>query len=148
MTRLPEVMGVRASRPRRRARPPSASWAAAHPGAGAPPPWSCRRRGCRCPCRSRAPGASAAWLSAASTLLEAGWRIAGLGAHLGRDRNLEDLEIVRGRDLVVLEPARDVDRLAGLHPDGRAILEFEIDPTLERVDELRLADVPMPAGRL
>src|SRR5215469_18674954 len=69
-------------------------------------------------------------------------------AHIRRQRDFEDLEIVRGADLLVEHAAGDEDRVAGLQPAIRAVLEFELDPALQRVDELSLANMVMPASRL
>src|SRR6516165_11723981 len=70
------------------------------------------------------------------------------GAHIRRQADFEDLEIVRGGDFVVVHTTRDEARVACLEPAAAAILELQLDPALERVDELSLADVVMPAGRL
>src|SRR5882762_8035842 len=70
------------------------------------------------------------------------------GSHVGRQTHFEDLEVVRGADLVVAHAARDKARVAGFEPTAGAVLEFELDPALQGVDELALADVVVPAGRL
>ena len=44
------------------------------------------------------------------------------------------------------QAARDIEGLARLEPDRLAVLELEVDPALERVDELALADVVQPVG--
>src|SRR6266478_2558721 len=70
------------------------------------------------------------------------------GPHVRRQTDFEDLEVVRGADLVVAHAARDKARVAGFEPAAGAVLEFELDPALQRIDELALADVVVPAGRL
>src|SRR6516165_5522047 len=54
-------------------------------------------------------------------------------AYFPRQRDFEDLEIVRRADLIVLHAARDKARVAGFEPATAAVLEFELDPALKRV---------------
>src|SRR6516164_1424711 len=75
-------------------------------------------------------------------------RVDRYGAHVRRHRHFEDLEVVRGAVLLVEHAAGDEDRVTRLQPAIRAVLEFQLYPALERVDELALAHVVMPAGRL
>src|SRR6516162_1509241 len=46
-----------------------------------------------------------------------------------------------------MHAAGDKARVARLEPAAAAVLEFELDPALQCVDELALADMIMPAGR-
>src|SRR5205807_8733449 len=62
--------------------------------------------------------------------------------------HFEDLEVLRGPDLIVAHAARDEARIAGFEPAAAAVLEGEFDPALQRIDELTFADVVVPAGRL
>src|SRR5437764_6646660 len=59
-----------------------------------------------------------------------GRRVDRHGADFARHRHFEDLEVVRGAQLVVVQPARNIDRVAGFEPAHLAVLEFEFDPTL------------------
>src|SRR5215813_509373 len=70
------------------------------------------------------------------------------GSHIRGHRHFEDLEIIRGADLLMKHATGDEDGIAGLQPAVRAVLEFQLDPTLESVDELPLAHVVVPSGRL
>ena len=79
--------------------------------------------------------------------LEPRGRLARRGAHLAGHRHFEDLHLLRRADLVVAQVARDEERIALFHPKRAAILELEIDPALEDLDELAVALVIMPAGR-
>src|SRR3954454_3808149 len=74
--------------------------------------------------------------------------VAGHRADFAGGRYFEDLEIVRGAQFVVLQAARDIDRVAGFAAQRLAGLEFELDPAIEDIDELVLADMVVPAGRL
>src|SRR5215469_6989755 len=74
-------------------------------------------------------------------------RLAGLGAHLGRHGDLDELEILGGLRLLMRRAARDHDAVAGAEALLLAAGEFEIDPASEDVDELHLAGVVVPAGR-
>src|SRR5439155_5370209 len=49
---------------------------------------------------------------------------------------------------IVFQPARDEHRVALLAAQELAALEFELDPAVQQVDELAVAGVIMPAGRL
>src|SRR5262249_45114932 len=89
-----------------------------------------------------------AWLVPLGSVGPALRRVAGDGPHVGRHRDLQELEIPRGADLVVAKPARDVEGLAGLDVEGLAIFELEVDPTAAHVDELAFATVIVPAGGL
>src|SRR5690242_15838434 len=66
-------------------------------------------------------------------------RIAGARTELARNRNLEDLHLVGGAGLVMTQVARDEERIALLDPERAAILELQLDPALEDVDELSVA---------
>src|SRR5258708_14921347 len=74
-----------------------------------------------------------------------GW-IARRRAHLPGRRHFEDLHLVRGADLVVAQVSGNEKRIALLDADRAAILEFEIDPAFQHVDELAIALVIVPAG--
>src|SRR5260370_24928437 len=56
-----------------------------------------------------------------------GW-VAGDRADLARRRDFEDLEIVRGAQLVVLQPAWNVDRVAGSEEQHLTALDLQRDP--------------------
>src|SRR5262245_3889707 len=73
--------------------------------------------------------------------------IAGDGPHVGGHAHFKDLEGIRGGDLVVAQPAGNVEGLSRLQPDGLSVLEDEVDPPLQRVDELGVADVVVPSRR-
>src|SRR6478609_5757810 len=81
-------------------------------------------------------------------VLPAGRRIARTGAQLARDRDFEDLHLVGGAGLVVPQVPRNEERIALLDLDRAAVLELQLDPALEDVDELAVALVIVPAGRL
>src|SRR5205085_4866227 len=50
-------------------------------------------------------------------------------------------------DFVVAHEAGDVERVALVDPDRATILEFQIHPALQHVDELAIAFVIVPTGR-
>src|SRR5207302_3288226 len=75
-------------------------------------------------------------------------RIAGDGAHVRGNGDLQELEVSRRRRLVVPQAARDVERLARLDTQFLAVLELQINPSAEHVHELALADVVVPPRRL
>src|SRR4051812_36408820 len=81
--------------------------------------------------------------------LSAGARwVDGHRAELAWHRDFERLEIVRGPQFIVFQPARDEHRVALLAAQELAALEFKLDPAVQQVDELAVAGVIMPAGRL
>src|SRR5690606_33833743 len=57
-----------------------------------------------------------------------------------------DLHVVRVVDLVVTEPGRDVHARAGYEPDEPAVLDGDVFPAVEAVDDLDVARVVVPAG--
>src|SRR5205085_6834066 len=59
--------------------------------------------------------------------------------------DLQQLQVSRRRRLVVPQAARDVERLARLDTQFLAVLELEVDPSVEHVHELALADVVVPS---
>src|SRR5512135_3004162 len=89
-----------------------------------------------------------AFIGLASLALEAFRRVARPRAQFARDRDLEDLHLVGGADLVVAQVARDEERIAFFDLERAALLELQLDPALEDVDELAVALVIVPAGRL
>src|SRR5215470_3684286 len=74
--------------------------------------------------------------------------IAGHRPELAWHRDFERLEIVRGAQFVVLQPARDEHGIAALAAQELAALEFQLDPAIQEIDELAIASMVMPAGRL
>ena len=58
------------------------------------------------------------WCGALSLAAPPWRRIAGFGAHVGGDGDLDQVERVRGRDLVVGYAAGDVERIPFLDADG------------------------------
>src|SRR6266850_981481 len=88
-------------------------------------------------------------VSAASRALgpPLGW-IAGHGAHVRGNGELQELQVSRCRRLVVPKAARDVERLARLDTQLLAVLELQVNPSTEHVHELTLADVVVPPRRL
>src|SRR6478672_3029930 len=75
-------------------------------------------------------------------------RLAGHSAHVRRHGDFQDLEGLGGGGLVVAQAPGDVEGLAALYAELLAVLEPEIDPALEDVDELPVADVVVPARGL
>src|SRR5438045_908176 len=69
-------------------------------------------------------------------------------AELARHRDFERLEIVRGAQFIMFQPARDEHRVALLAAQELAALEFELDPAVQQIDELAVAGMVVPAGRL
>ena len=55
-------------------------------------------------------------------------RVTRLGAHIGRDRNFQQLELVRRRGLIVRRSAWNEHRVAGLQSHGVAAFELKVDP--------------------
>ena len=60
--------------------------------------------------------------------LHAGRRVAGLGTHIRRHRDLQNLQIIRGGRLVVAQTARDEDRVPGLHTHLGTVLKLQVHP--------------------
>ena len=90
-----------------------------------------------------------AFIGLASLALEAFRRVARPRAQFARDRDLEDLHLVGGADLVVAQVARDEERIAFFDLERAAVLELQLDPALEDVDELAVTLVIVqPVGSL
>ena len=60
--------------------------------------------------------------------LHAGRRVAGLGTHIRRHRDLQNLEISRGGRLVVAQTAGDEDRIPSLHTHLGTVLKLQVHP--------------------
>ena len=60
--------------------------------------------------------------------LHAGRRVAGLGTHIRRHRDLQNLEISRGGRLVVAQTAGDEDRIPSLHTHLGTVLKLQVYP--------------------
>src|SRR5258708_17767115 len=86
--------------------------------------------------------------SESALILPAVRRIARPRAHLPGRRHFEDLHLLRCADLVVPQVAGDEERIALLDPQRAAILELQVDPALQDVNELAFALLILPSVRL
>src|SRR5579885_2239730 len=109
-----------------------------------PPPYCAARHNSKTSC----PATRVSTVRAAERGLEAGRLLASNRADLPGGGDFEDLEIVGSAQFVVLEPARDIDGVAGFAAQRLAGFEFELDPAVKHIDELIRADMVVPAGRL
>ena len=75
-------------------------------------------------------------------------RIAGLRSHVRWHRHFQELKRVRRSDFVVRRPAWDEQRISLFDPHYIIASELQIDPAAQHVDELTLADMNVPAGRI
>src|SRR5580693_3443923 len=94
------------------------------------------------------PRPPASGLRVSGAVRPSGRRVDRNGAHVRWHRHFEDLEVVGGAVLLVEHTAGDENRVAGLQPAVRSVFEFQLDPAPKSVDELSLAYVVVPSGRL
>src|SRR5579871_2757769 len=72
-----------------------------------------------------------------------GGRLARPGAHVGGDGILQQLEIVGRLHFLVGQTARNQHRIAGPQTDQSALLELEVHPAAQDIDELHVAHMPV-----